>query len=46
VIDWRLSAPEPGKAYPGIPQITINRVEVRNASSFAARIECPVTYPL
>lgn len=44
MIDWRSSAPEPGKAYPSFPQITINRVEVRNASSFAARIECPVTY--
>jgi hypothetical protein len=43
----RLAAvcPEPGKAYPGIPQSTINRLDVRNASSFAARIECPVTYP-
>jgi hypothetical protein len=46
VIDWRLSAPEPGKDYPGIAQIAINRVEVRNTSGFASRIECLVTYPL
>jgi hypothetical protein len=46
VVDWRLSALELAKDGPGIPPIVINRVEVRNASSSATRIECLLRYPL
>jgi hypothetical protein len=41
VIDWRPSAPEPGKDYSGVPQITMNPLDLRKAPSPARHFEFP-----